>query len=75
MTDEQKNWLSEHPKYSRVRESGGISWKGWTDRGYLFANGSFIPDDGQTLFPHKYPAWFATRGPSPMHVGREHDIV
>lgn len=75
MTPEQKKWLDEHPNYSPVREHQIVGTTGWTDRGWLFHNGRFFLDDGQTLFPHKYPAWFAWRGSRPMLVGRHFTVV
>jgi hypothetical protein len=65
MTDPQKQWLSEHPSHSRVKDSL-ISLTGWTDRGYLFPNGNFIADDGKTYF---------TGLRSAIYVGRQYQIV
>jgi hypothetical protein len=75
MTPDQKQWLDEHPNYSPVRENMVVSMTAWTDKGWLFASGRFVADDGKTLFPHKY-SWFPRgRKPYPVHVGRHYEIV
>lgn len=65
MTEAQKEWLSEHPNFSAVRETSFLTCTGWADVGYLFEDGKFIKDDGKTLF------W----GPRGLKVGRPYTIV
>lgn len=74
MTPAQKLWLDEHPNFSPVREYPAVSLNGWTDKGWLFHTGRFISDDGKTLFPHKFPSWFASKDPQPILVGRCYTI-
>lgn len=68
MTEGQKQWLKDHPNYSEVRERI-VQITNWTDRGYLFPNGNFQPDDGKTLFAFKLGV-----GKAPLYVGREYYI-
>lgn len=66
MTDEQKKWLDENPKYSPVKAYGMVTLVQWADQGYLWPNGKFSPDDGDTLF------WNTG---SAIRVGRQCPIV
>lgn len=44
MTQEQKDWLADHPQFKPWRPHGAVSIYGWTGVGWLHGNGRFVPD-------------------------------
>lgn len=63
MTAEQKKWLEEHPGFKNWGPKGIVSLYHWTDVGYVFPNGTFVPE-GQ----HHGWAW-------PMHLMSSGDTL
>jgi hypothetical protein len=56
MTDAQKKWMSDHPKFKFWQPHGVMSLYGWTDVGFLMPDGKLVPDG-----EHHNWAW-------PMHL-------
>lgn len=65
MSDEQREWLNKNPDYSAVQRSIVTIYQ-WVDQGYLWQNGKFSIDDGNTLFVGVENA---------IRVGRKVEIV
>lgn len=68
MTEDQRKWLDDNPRYSVVNERGIIALTKWEDQGYLWKNGRFSLDDGRTLF------WRPLQNGA-VRVGREYAVV
>lgn len=67
MTEDQKRWLAVHIHYTPVRPTSIVQPTGWSNQGWLWADGRFSPDDGGFLFvrPQEQGA---------IRVGREYGI-
>lgn len=79
MTDEQKQWLAEHPQHKRWRVQGAVALTGWTDVGYLCPNGHFMetgPGENRWIAPNviSYGDTLFVIPPEAIRVGREYAI-
>lgn len=79
MTDSQKQWLSEHPKFKVWSPHPWVTLKSWTDVGYLTPDGRVIPDGkhsgwgGLHLISTDDTLYVVPKGST--KVGREYDMV
>lgn len=78
MTNEQKEWLNENPRFSVWKPQPIVSIKSWTDVGFVSPDGRFIPDGKGVPFIRGIISSGDTLYVVPKNsvkVGREYHVV